>query len=234
VSRHAALGDIASIRSTVSRGLAMMLMLNIPATFGLLALSTPIVQLLFERGRFLPADTAATADAVRLYAVGLVGYSAARIASPTFYALRQSRVPVAVSVATIVVNVALSVTLVRVMGFRGLALGTSLSSIANGALLLLLLRRRLGGIEGRRLAVALVKVTAAAGLMVAAASGVAHLMANVTSGHHFAAQLLRVGVSIGVAVAVLAGAAKALGIEEFDEALSVIRSRIHSRSAASL
>ena len=38
-----------------------MLMLNVPATFGLFVLATPIVQLLFERGRFLPADTAATA-----------------------------------------------------------------------------------------------------------------------------------------------------------------------------
>ena len=70
----------------------MMLMLNVPATLGLIALATPIVQLLFERGQFLPADTAATAAAVQLLRVGLVGYSAARIASPTFYALgRQPR-----------------------------------------------------------------------------------------------------------------------------------------------
>ena len=64
-----------------------MLVLNVPATFGLIVLATPIVRLLFERGRFLPADTAATAAALRFYAVGLVGYSAARIASPAFYAL---------------------------------------------------------------------------------------------------------------------------------------------------
>jgi putative peptidoglycan lipid II flippase len=87
VSRHAAVGDTAGIRHTVSRGLGMMLMLNIPATIGLFVLATPIVQLLFERGRFLPADTAATAAAARFYAIGLAGYSAVRIASPTFYAI---------------------------------------------------------------------------------------------------------------------------------------------------
>ena len=234
VSRHAAFGDLTSVRSTASRGLAMMLMLNIPATFGLIVLSTPIVQLLFERGRFLQADTAATADAVRLYAVGLVGYSVARIAASTFYALRQSHVPVAVSVATIVANVVLSVTLVRVMEYRGLALGISLAALANGALLVVLLRRRLGGIEGRRLSVALVKVTVAASLMVLAALGVGHVMGAVLSGQHFATQLLRLGVSIGAALAVLAAAAKVLRIEEFNEAITVIRSRIHSRPSTSL
>ena len=96
VSRHAAVDDTAGIRDDACRaGSAMMLMLNVPATLGLLVLATPIVQLLFERGRFLPADTAATAAALRFYAIGLVGYSAARIASPTFYALGESRVPVA-------------------------------------------------------------------------------------------------------------------------------------------
>ena len=132
VSRHAAVDDLAGIRNTVSRGLAMMLMLNVPATFGLMVLATPIVELLFEHGRFTAADTEATAAALRLYAVGLVGYSAARIVSPTFYALRQSRVPVAVSIATIVVNVLLSLALVASIGFRGLALATSLAALSNG------------------------------------------------------------------------------------------------------
>ena len=125
VSQYAAVDDDAGIRDAVARGLAMMLMVNVPATFGLIALATPIVQLLFERGHFLPADTAATAAALQCYALGLVGYSAARIVSPTFYALRQSRVPVVVSVAAIATNIVLNVLLVERLGFRGLALGTA-------------------------------------------------------------------------------------------------------------
>ena len=58
VSRDAARGDEAGIRTTVSRGIGLMLMLNVPATLGLIALATPIVRLLFEHGQFLPADTA--------------------------------------------------------------------------------------------------------------------------------------------------------------------------------
>src|SRR5207237_10008073 len=127
VSRHAAAGDAAAMRRTISRGLALMLMLNLPATFGLIALATPIVQLLFERGRFLASDTAATAAAVRLYAVGLAGYSAVRIASPAFYAIGESRTPAIVSGIVIRVNASVIIVLVRTIGVAGLARGTSLA-----------------------------------------------------------------------------------------------------------
>src|SRR6185295_9548807 len=77
VSRHAAVDDDDGIRETVASGLSLMLMLNVPAMLGLIALATPVVKLLFERGRFLPADTASTAAALRWYALGLIGYSTA-------------------------------------------------------------------------------------------------------------------------------------------------------------
>ena len=204
----------------------MMLMVNVPATFGLIALATPIVRLLFERGHFLPADTGATAAAVRLYAVGLVGYSAARIASPTFYALGRSRVPVLVSVGTIALNVALSVTLVRAMGFRGLALGTSIAALANGAALVWLLRRRLDGAEGRRLIAVLVKVTVAATVMALAARSIDVVMTGLVPGPSLTRQIVQLGASIGGALVVLALTAKLLRIAEFDEMIASLRVRV--------
>src|SRR5262245_13256344 len=108
-ARHAALDETSAVRGTLSRGLSLMMLLNIPAMLGLIVLATPIVRLLLERGHFLPSDTAATAAALQLYAIGLVGYSTARIASPVFYALGESRAPAAVSLASITVNVIASV-----------------------------------------------------------------------------------------------------------------------------
>ena len=110
-----------------------MLALNVPATLGLIVLASPIIALIFERGSFTADDTAATALALRYYAIGLVGYSIVRIVSPAFYALRRSRIPVVASITSVVVNVALNVVLVRVMGYAGLALGTSLAAIVNAA-----------------------------------------------------------------------------------------------------
>jgi putative peptidoglycan lipid II flippase len=226
VSRHAATEDLGKIRDTVSRGISLMLMLNVPAAIGLITLATPIVQLLFERGRFVAADTAPTADALRLYAIGLLGYSTARIASPTFYALRQSRVPVAVSMFTIAINIVLSVTLVRFMGFRGLALGTALAALVDGGLLMFLLRRHLGGsIDGGRLVVAFVKVTIAALVMALTATGVERLATSAIGGVSFGAQATRLALEIGSGLAVLALAAKLLRIREFGDVMAIIQSR---------
>ena len=225
VSRHAADHDMAGARSTVSRGLALMLLMNVPAAAGLIVLARPIVEVLFERGRFLPADTAATAAALRLYAVGLIGYSAVRIASPTFYALGQSRIPVTVSVCTIVLNVVFSVALVRVMGFAGLALGTSLAAMANGALLLWLLSRRLDGIDAADLTRAFLKVSAATAVMVAVTLGADRALSDILPGDAFAPRASRLATSITAGLVSLAAAAKLFRIREFDDMRNSLRKR---------
>ena len=171
IARRAAGGDLAGMRDTVSSSLAMMLTLNVPATVGLIVLAHPIVALLFERGQFSPSDTAATAGALVAYAVGLTGYSVVKIASPTFYALGESRTPVLVSVLSVLTNAALNVLFVREFGYRGLALGTSLTALLNAGLLMLLLRRRLDGLHVRHLATVLGRVALASLAMGLAAWG---------------------------------------------------------------
>jgi putative peptidoglycan lipid II flippase len=226
VSRCAAVDDVAGIRKTVSQGFAMMLMLNVPATLGLMVLARPIVELLFEHGRFVAADTEATAAALRFYAVGLVGYSAARIISPTFYALRQSQTAVTVSVVTIAGNVLLSILLVILMGFQGLALATSIAALGHGALLAVLLRRRLKGIEGKRLAIVLAKVLVAGAAMALAALGIERLMSAWLPGGQIPRQGVRLLIAIGGGLGVLAVAAKTLQMAEFEDALELIKLRL--------
>ncbi|MBI3493722.1 MAG: murein biosynthesis integral membrane protein MurJ [Acidobacteria bacterium] len=225
-SRHAAVGDTIGVRDTVSRGLAMMLMLNLPATLGLIALATPIVQLLFQRGHFAAADTAATAAALRLYAVGLVGYSTVRIVSPAFYAIGRSRVPVMVSACAIGANVIASVALVKLMGFRGLALGTSIAAIVNAAALVWLLQRHLGGVNVRRLGVTVVKIAVSALVMAAMAAWLQNAMMRAVPGQPFTAQALRLAVSIGGALAGLGVTARVLHVDEFADLLSTVQSRL--------
>lgn len=222
-ARFAALDDPKAVRETVSRGLVLMLMLNIPATFGLLALAAPIVRLLFERGRFLPSDTASTAAALQFYAIGLIGYSATRIASPVFYALGRSRVPVVVSAGSMAINIVAALVLVERAGFRGLALATSLAALANGGLLLLMLRTELLGLDGRRLAVAAAKMLAASLVMAAVAAEVAHLLGELAPGAHVLVQTLHLTAAIVAGMAALIGTAKLLGIQELDEALNTAR-----------
>jgi putative peptidoglycan lipid II flippase len=229
ISRHANAGDTGAIRTDVSRGLRMMLMLNVPATVGLVVLAEPIIALIFERRAFEPGDTVATAAALMFYAPGLIGYSAVKIASPTFYALRDSRTPVIVSVLSIGVNLAINLILVRVLGYRGLALGTALAALFNAVVLLWLLRGRLQGVEGGRIAVALAKITAASLAMGVAAYVTAAWLTVLTPLGGEAAKFIRVFGAIGVALAVLALAARLLRIDEFTEASSRVLQRFGRR-----
>jgi len=226
LSRHAAAADDAAIRRGVSSALRLMLMLNVPAMIGLMVLAEPIVALLYERGRFTAADTQATAAALRFYAPGLIGYSVVKIASPTFYSLGNSRTPVIVSVTSVTVNLILNILLVRVLGFRGLALGTAIAALFNAAALLWLLRARLGGIEGRRVTVALVKIAAAAAVMGAVAALAWPRLVAALPGSGETMRAMRVAIAIGGAVIALIVSARLLRIEEFTEATGRILRRV--------
>lgn len=241
IARHATAGVMDDVRRTVSSSLRMMLMLSVPATLGLMALSGPIVELIFQRGEFDGTSTQMTALALLCYAPGLIGYSAVKIASPTFYALNDARTPVLVSVGTIALNLVLNVTLVRVMSFQGLALGTAIAALFNSGLLLYLLSRRIGGIEGQRVFQAFAKILVASIAMGAAALGTeAWLNASLPGAERLVAWLpenlvaataqtlraaVRVGVAIAVGLVVLGLAASALRLHEFN----AVRARVSER-----
>ena len=226
VSRHHHDEDTAAVRNTVSDGLSLMAMLNVPATIGLIVLAVPIVGMLFEHGRFTPADTIATAAALQFYAIGLVGYSVVRIASPVFYALGRNRIPVIVSVATVLVNAGLNYWLVQVMGYRGLALGTSVAALFNAGTLLYLLRKHLDGLNGGRVLASLSRIVVASLVMGAAAYGGDRALESWLPGNSEVLQIVRLGLVIAFALTVLAGCAWLLRIREFDQGRAMIMRRL--------
>ena len=230
VSRQVVAGDMRASRDTVADGLALMMALNVPATVGLIVLSIPIVRVIFEHGQFLPRDTLATAAALQFYALGLVGYSVVRIASPTFYALGKNRIPVIVSIITVIVNAILNVTLVNVMGYRGLALGTSIAALFNATTLFVLLHRNLGGLNESRLLSSCVRILAASAVMGAVALLTDRWLATVLPSQAIGWQIVHVTLAIGAAIAALLAAAWMLRIRELNESLQMVFRRLRRRS----
>ncbi len=226
LSRQAARHERAAMRSTVSHGLRLMLVLMVPATVGLIVLAEPIVRLIFEHGAFTPLDTRATALALACYAPGIIGYSAVRLAVPTFYALGTSLTPAYVSVGSMALNIVLNLTLVRWLGYQGLALGTAVAALANAATLLALLRPRLGGLDGAALATCLAKITVAAGVMGFAVHAADDWLTTGWPDPGLVTLFVMVCSEIALGVAVLAGMAGLLRIAEFKPALTqIIRRR---------
>ncbi len=223
ISGHAAANNDAGVRESVSHGLRVMMMLNVPATVGLVVLATPIVRLIFEHGRFMPADTAATAAALVCYAPGLVGYSAVKLISPAYYALGESKVPLIASAVSVAINVAFSLAVVGVLGHRALALGTAIASLINAGILLLLLRTRLSGLEGSRMVVTLAKISIASAVMGYVAYTTERLLHVPFPADSIAVQAFRVFTAISTGLAVLAVSAHVLRIEEFTEQVRSVK-----------
>jgi putative peptidoglycan lipid II flippase len=151
MARQAGAGDTAALTGTLNFTLRLAMYVAVPATVGLVMLRMPIVRVLFERGRFGPDDTLATAQALLWYALGLAGFSAARIAAQVFYAAGAPGAAVRLGLVAVAANVVAAVALMEPLAHGGLALATSIGAYVNVALLLLVARRRFGPVGGRAL-----------------------------------------------------------------------------------
>ena len=151
MSRQAAAGDTAGVAATLGFALRLSIFVSLPATVGLVILSEPIIRVLFERGLFTAGDTAATAQALVWYSVGLTGFAGARIVAQAFYAVGQAGTAVRLGVMAIAVNAVSALALMGPMAHGGLALASSIGTFANLAGLVWLARRRFGPIGGRAL-----------------------------------------------------------------------------------
>jgi putative peptidoglycan lipid II flippase len=161
----AARGRTEELRVTLSQTLRMILFLAIPSTVALILLREPLVQLLLQRGRFNPSSTQSVAWALQFYALSLVAHSALEIVTRGFYSLHDTRTPVIVGTGAMALNVILSLLLVGPLLHGGLALANSVATILETGVLAILIRKRLGGLEGRALLRSAAKTTMAAALM---------------------------------------------------------------------
>jgi putative peptidoglycan lipid II flippase len=147
LSAQAARGALDELRTTLGFGLRMICFIMMPAMVGLILLRTPIVHLFFEHGTFTAQDTAETALAVLCYAVGLWAFGGVRIIVAAFYSLQDTKIPAISAAIAVVANILFSLALMSSLGAAGLALATALAAMVNGGILVVVLNRRLGGVE---------------------------------------------------------------------------------------
>ena len=150
-----ALGKLDDVRNSLSASIRGVLLLALPAAVGLIILRVPLISLLYQRGEFDARSTELVAWALLWYAVGLVGHSVMEILARAFYALHDTKTPVLVGIGAMSLNVLFSITFAALfekigwMPHGGLALANSLATALEMVLLMILMRKRLGGINGK-------------------------------------------------------------------------------------
>jgi putative peptidoglycan lipid II flippase len=124
-------GDEKGAKDLLKSSYYLSFLTVLPSLAILYCFSEEIVNLIFERGKFDRHSTIMTAEALRMYALGLPFYSLNKIWVPTFYALNRQRVPVIASLMSIGFNITFCLLLTPIYGFKVLALGTTLSMLVN-------------------------------------------------------------------------------------------------------
>lgn len=156
-SEQVAFGAIGEMRASLAKTLRGILFLSLPASLGLILMRYPIVEMLMERGAFDTNSTRQVAWALLWYAAGLVGHSLLEIIVRAFYALKDTFTPVKIGIIAMSFNVIFSLGFSMMfdkIGWQphgGLALANSLATAFECTILLILLRRKMHGLDLHRL-----------------------------------------------------------------------------------
>ncbi len=142
LSHHYAKKSEEHFSASIDWALRWILLIGVPAMIGLILLATPILTTLFHYGKFNAFDVTMTARSLIALSIGLVCFLAVKVLVSAFYARQNTKFPVKVAIAAMIINVIFNALLIAPLAHAGLALASSLSSIFNVAVLLWVLLRQ--------------------------------------------------------------------------------------------
>ncbi len=221
IARSVTAGNIEEYRRTLSRSLALVLLLTVPSSVGLIVLGRSIVAVVYQGGAFTARDTQQTAVALTWYAAGLAGLAALKVLNPAFYALNDSHTPMLVSVASIAINYVIASRMSARFGHAGLAMSTSAVALFAAGTLFWILKNKIGGIYGRDLVSSTACILVASVAMGCVISGSSYF-ATRELGTGRLGSFVDVAVSIPLGLAVFWVATRLLRISEMELAAQAI------------
>ena len=239
ISRQAASGDKEAMAGTLASSIRLSSFINLWACFACVALAEPVIRIIYQHGRFGVADTLATTDVLRAYSLGLVFYALIKILGPAFYALEDTKIPVKASLISIVVSIALSLALIKPLGYIGLPISSSIAAIVNAGFLFFVLQKRVGGFGKFSLISGLIKI-----LISTAISGVTTYYSYIYSALYFASKFANYtkGTFINSVVSMCLGgivglvalyiSSRLLHVEEADKAAQLVLSKLCKKKVA--
>ena len=210
LSERWSVGDVAGYRERLSFGLRVTALVVLPAAAGLVVLARPIVKLVLLHGALSAHSARTTGDVLALMSIGLPAFSAYLLLMRAYQAMLTARALFVTYCIENGLNVVLGLVLYPIMGVRGLALALALAYVGGTFVAGWDIRRRIGGLDGRVLGRSLVRMSAATAVM---AGGVALVAGRVGAGSG-GGLVVRVGLAVGVGVALYGALARLSGVPE--------------------
>lgn len=221
MSNYFAAGQTEAFKKLLRNTINLSIVFIVPASVGIIVLRLPIVKMIFERGLFDHSASETTAIALYFYTFGLVGFLLRDVLSRAFYAIKDTKTAMINGSVAVVLNIVLSIILVRYIGLGGLALGTSLSALIGTGLLAFSLAKKIGGFGQGNILTTLGKVTAPSAVMGISVHYMYQLLMNT-----FQSNTLSVLAVVIFGVLVYAGMLKFMKIEEVDTIAKMLISKL--------
>ncbi len=214
MAQAAARRDMDGLRHALHDSLALSLLVMVPAFAGFVALGRPIVQVLFEHGRFTALSTANTVWALDFYAAGLFAFAGGRVVTQAFYAVQDTRTPVRIGVFVVALNLGLNAALMPFLYHVGLALANTISSAVNFYLLLRFLDARIGGVSYRKVLDTLARSALVSAVMAPAAAWLYGFLAGLSPAPGLLWRIGALSAALVAGVAITAGGYLLLRVPE--------------------
>jgi putative peptidoglycan lipid II flippase len=169
-------GDLVTMRAQLSRALRLTAVVIVPAAALYVGLARPLIVALLQRGAFTAGDAAVVADTLVAFAVGLLPFSIYLFLLRAFTSRLDTFTPFWINCIENAVNIALAFAFYAWFGIAGLALAFSGAYLAAAVLALVVVDRRLGGIDGRALGTTIAKALIAGAAAVVVSWAIANAL----------------------------------------------------------
>ena len=223
MARAAARGDQVELKRLLIAGLRKTLFLSLPASFGMILVSKPLITLIYLGGKVDVGDIHRAYWASIWFCIGIWAFEAQMVIGRVFFVLKDTVTPTKVVLCMIVLNLGLNLILVWPLQEGGIALSTTIAAVIQSGVLLLILRRRLGPLGMRALAHNVLRGLAATlamvlvGLVLNKLADAVHLGAGDEVREKLLTALVKLPLIVGASAAVYLGLAAAMGMPEVQE-----------------
>jgi putative peptidoglycan lipid II flippase len=223
LSRQIENGNPDNARHYTSRAIEFCLLLGLPATIGLAIAAQPIIQTLFEHGKFTHEDTIATAETLAAYSLGIPAFLLVKVFAAGFFARHDTSTPVKIAFIAMAVNVICALLFLGPLKHTGIALANSIAVWTNAVFLYTRLRRKTGPIGDAKLRQRAPKLFLCALVMSIVTYGLVIGSSDWFAGHHFMQELLALTAIIGISTLVYGGMLQLTGAMKVQEVLAILK-----------
>ena len=214
-----------AFKSSLRKTMNIIIILLVPIAVGASVLAVPIVKVLLQRGQFTYDDTIMTANILKLYTIGIIAFAVRDVMSRGFYSLHDSKTPMVNGMIAIAFNIVLNLLFIKFLGYRGLALATTISAYIGLILFYFSLKKKIGNFEQHKVFSVAIKAVMASLIMGFVAKFIFSLVSNLL-GAGILNEIISLGISVGAGAIIYFIIMYILKIEELNIITDMVKSKV--------